>query len=460
MDSGYTFLRSSLGFTEGLGRAKKSPLKINAFLLVLISFATLALVSLWYSQSTSEPHGLASSEKLVPWDARVLRASPGKHFRDALRPDVKYITSWPAAGWTNDVMTMANMIYLGVITERVPILPPFTPSHVLQDGEAWVLPFGEVFDVPRMQKAMNIPILEWHDVKRDEDGERDELGCWNIWEATQHREAFPRYSNIPDFLNLDISYTLAPNWIKLWANVDSDPHATFWSLARLGYSETRDVNLRPPRFSPYNVSLPPDEQLLCYDYLYYVCAQQPYEFTWEYSPAWRFVAQHMHFTRRLERLANFYINRAIGIPDIEPTPAYIAIHARHRDFGDVCGDIPLQDCFAPLSAIARRVQEVKDELFQKKGLVVNYVLMTSDENDPPWWQEVAELGWVKPDHSRTRQVYGTWYPVLIDAAIQSGAAGFVGTARSTMSVMAARRVAAWQDGAIRYVEWGRPGADD
>ncbi len=96
------------------------------------------------------------------------------------------------------------MIYLGVITERVPILPPFTPSHVLQDGEAWVLPFGEVFDVPRMQKAMNIPILEWHDVKREEDGERDELGCWNIWEVTQHREAFPRYSSIPDYLNLGL----------------------------------------------------------------------------------------------------------------------------------------------------------------------------------------------------------------------------------------------------------------
>lgn len=37
---------------------------------------------------------------------------------------------------------------------------------------------------------------------------------------------------------------------------------------------------------------------------------------------------------------------------------------------------------------------------------------------------------------------------------------FVGTDRSTMSMVAARRVEDWQDGPAVYVRWGHPGADD
>lgn len=52
------------------------------------------------------------------------------------------------------------------------------------------------------------------------------------------------------------------------------------------------------------------------------------------------------------------------------------------------------------------------------------------------------------------------YPVLIDAAIQSLGVGFVGTDRSTMSILARRRVQSWQDGAVRTLKWGRPDSDD
>lgn len=52
------------------------------------------------------------------------------------------------------------------------------------------------------------------------------------------------------------------------------------------------------------------------------------------------------------------------------------------------------------------------------------------------------------------------YPVLIDAVIQSSGVGFVGTDRSTMSILARRRVQSWQDGAVRTLKWGRLGSDD
>jgi hypothetical protein len=93
-------------------------------------------------------------------------------------------------------------------------------------------------------------------------------------------------------------------------------------------------------------------------------------------------------------------------------------------------------------------------------LNVNHVIMTSDEREPTWWDEVIKLGWYTVDHSQTVELYGDWYPVLIDAVIQASGVGFVGTDRSTMSTLARRRVQSWQDGVVRTVKWGKPDSDD
>jgi len=77
-----------------------------------------------------------------------------------------------------------------------------------------------------------------------------------------------------------------------------------------------------------------------------------------------------------------------------------------------------------------------------------------------WWEDVVAQGWFRVDHSETVEIYGAWYPVLIDAVIQSSGVGFVGTDRSTMSILARRRVQSWQDGVVRTLKWGRLGSDD
>ena len=138
---------------------------------------------------------------------------------------------------------------------------------------------------------------------------------------------------------------------------------------------------------------------------------------------------------------------------------------RHGDFKDWCWDAEkIEDCFAPLSVIARRVNEVRDELLDKKRIHIpmNRVIMTSDESDPKWWAEVEALGWVKMDHKemKTEEKYGRWYPVILDAAIQASGMGFVGTDRSTFSILSRRRVMDWNDGVTRMFKWGRKGADD
>ncbi|EPQ60426.1 hypothetical protein GLOTRDRAFT_124182 [Gloeophyllum trabeum ATCC 11539] len=402
-----------------------------------------------------------------PWDkSTVLLGAPTKSFRgtlcaaDNLRPDKQYITSWWSAGWTNDVMTAANLIYLGLITGRTPIIPPFTPSHI--GGDVPPIPFGEVFNVSRLAQALGRPVLEWHDVKEirnnselgwslpsvPAEGEepqtnvttwevqQDVVGCWNTWESVQYNEHFPRRSSVPHWLGLDISYTRLPASIKLIPNFVHDMHTTFWALAQYAFPQGRAEALsRMPEdggelIRPADASgqrLEPDEQMMCLDYLYYVSARTPFEFEKDYSPAWREVATHMHWTDRLQEITNGFIRKAFELPE--------------------GADIP------PIQA----------DLLASRNISVPaaHVLMTSDEQDAAWWAQVRAMGWRWIDHGaeETAARLGRWYPVLVDAVVQSGGVGFVGTDRSTMSLMAQRRVEDWQGGVTRTVKWGSVDAD-
>lgn len=94
-----------------------------------------------------------------------------------------------------------NLIYLALITDRIPILGPFTPSHI---GDASEIPFGDVFDVPRLRKLLGKPVLEWHEVKDSSSEVYDEIGCWSVWQAVQDREDVPRGSSIPEIIKLGV----------------------------------------------------------------------------------------------------------------------------------------------------------------------------------------------------------------------------------------------------------------
>lgn len=154
---------------------------------------------------------------------------------------------------------------------------------------------------------------------------------------------------------------------------------------------------------------------------------QPYEFDYDYSPVWLLVGQYMHWTPWLENLADSYVRKAFGTPDDETTPLvstmqftirivhlitmlqWIGIHIRHGDFADWCSPgVPIENCFASISVIKRRVEDVKQELLERKGLVVNHVIMTSDEKNATWWEAVTNEGWYALDHSKTVELYGAW----------------------------------------------------
>jgi len=58
--------------------------------------------------------------------------------------------------------------------------------------------------------------------------------------------------------------------------------------------------------------------------------------------------------------------------------------------------------------IARRVDEVKAEIKQRKGITVNHVIMTSDDKNATWWEEVRAQNWYSIDHSKTKETLGVW----------------------------------------------------
>ena len=80
-----------------------------------------------------------------------------------MRNDTQYITGFLNAGWTHDVMTLVNLIYLGLLTNRVPVMPPHVPMHV--GVEANDFEFGKIFDIPRLRTLLRHPVIEWKDLK-------------------------------------------------------------------------------------------------------------------------------------------------------------------------------------------------------------------------------------------------------------------------------------------------------
>ncbi|KAJ7821380.1 hypothetical protein B0H14DRAFT_3471566 [Mycena olivaceomarginata] len=282
----------------------------------------------------------------------------------------------------------------------------------------------------------------------------DSLGCWNVWQAVGEHHEGPHPSPAPDTLI---------SWIKLYDDKDAgdEPHMKFTALMALAFPVQRGYNLRAPSISRHHgLALPPDDQLLCFDNLYYAANVEAHDFERDYSTAWRLVGKYLHWNPRIEEISRVYLRRTFGLGADAVIPPYITIHVRHGDFEGWCDTPVIAECFAPLSAIARRVEEVREELQRVKGISIAHVILTSDEKDRTWWEAAAAYGWHRVDHSTTATTYGDWYPVLIDTAIQSGGKGFVGTDRSTVSLLAGRRVEAWNDGVVRSVMWGRAGADD
>jgi hypothetical protein len=215
----------------------------------------------------------------------------------------------------NDVMAALDTIYLALLTSRIPILAPFYPTHV--GVTAGIVPFSSFFDVPLLSSTLNIPILDWKDIKNYSQpvldtskyfnadyygGESEELGCWSVWMTSRAQGVYPREGEIPRALSLDVS------WTPVQFGHQIDPKAEEYNL--LALSGLSDPQMRteavrdakesylqkmwqtigdakaagqgtveyPPTMIPIpnrlSNQLDPDDNLLCFDYLYFTSTQK------------------------------------------------------------------------------------------------------------------------------------------------------------------------------------------
>ncbi|KAG8973017.1 hypothetical protein FRB90_010042, partial [Tulasnella sp. 427] len=348
------------------------------------------------------------------------------------------------------------MIYLGLITERAAVVPPFSPSHIGYDTGDFQ--FGDFFDVPRMRELMNHPVLEWRDIKHQNSSTIDTMGCWSPWITLEGR---PRLGRLHKTLFVDPSYTRVP----LAAQMPLDQHFfNLWGLAKLGFPQGRAEALQDTTPMPsvvLKLTIPPDETFLCFDMLYYAGVYDIWEWEKDWSPVWRFVGRHMRFNPKMIELAEVYLRKAFRLNGNEPIPEFIAIHARRGDFAQYCDkEAPLDYCVPPLSVWQQHVNKLRAKLKARTGVSIaaNSVYVLSDEKDPKWWAEVDKLGWTYMDHDKEKTIerYGSlWYPSLIDAVIQAMGKGFLGTDKSTMSLVALLRTIDWNDGEGWMVTFGR-----
>ena len=97
---------------------------------------------------------------------------------------------------------------------------------------------------------MNLPLLEWYELKDRNSTHVDELGCWSAW-ALPQPDFGPRGGPVPPQIHVDASYTPVPQRARLEQNQPHDLHVRFDVLASLTYPEGRR-DARFPAEAPYS----------------------------------------------------------------------------------------------------------------------------------------------------------------------------------------------------------------
>ncbi|KAF8973004.1 hypothetical protein BDZ97DRAFT_2053730 [Flammula alnicola] len=400
-------------------------------------------------KSTPSPALTCADVQVTSTDALPLPllGSPTARFRDNIRNDSSYITSWATSGYTNEFMGYVNMVYLGTITNRIPIIPPFAPSDHISRS-AGIVPFGDIFDLDYLRKELRVPVLEWRDVKKlplrsskepYSTREVEDIGCWTTTKDSQKTGGHS--GNVVQHLGLDVSYTELPLFTHF---PSSEVHVVFPQVAAVIYPEEPLVepdklkNFQP---SPKGHQRTPDAHLSCFESFYYATSgARGWEWETSWSPAWQKIGRYLPFTQTLKQLGRDYISRAFQFSgSLDNLPPFIAIHIRRGDF---IGRCPLvngtrTNCLTPLSVYGKHVDVIKEKWVAKSNLTILNVIVMSDEQSPAFWDDVKNHGWSFVNHTREETVenFGEWFPPIIDTVVQSFAIGLVGTKGSTFSLM-------------------------
>ncbi|KAI4517033.1 hypothetical protein K525DRAFT_261224 [Schizophyllum commune Loenen D] len=294
---------------------------------VAVALVTVAIVFLLplsvYRSSPAADVSLAPSATVAlvgesqPWDSRHF-VRPSKtgaaSFKDKLRADVKYLVQWGGpVGFSNQIISQFHILYLALLSERVPIIPPFIANgHVGFDEP--LLSFSDVFDLDHLRAQLRAPVLEWSDVQAS-DGASDTLGCWAL--ANWH-EAAQTPMDFSHALGVDVVYTPVPH----------DPRSEYMyatvTVAELVHPGSALSQVYRSTSEAQQASLPPDDHIACFDFTYFVSSTADLNLdhsAGSYWPAWWMAGRHVRFTRTVRERAQVQLRRAFALSSGDAVPS-------------------------------------------------------------------------------------------------------------------------------------------
>ncbi|KAK4691108.1 hypothetical protein P7C70_g9422, partial [Phenoliferia sp. Uapishka_3] len=316
---------------------------------------------------------------------------PQALYRDNLDPALKYVTAFSSEGPTNQIFSALKLVLAGQILRRVTILPLFSPNNL--HGLWWGARFGDFFDLKHWSECLEIPVVEWHDVKLSADAHRVEnrtenLFCWaqpgqsGRWDEPS---LLKDYGILTTFIPTDKSTgwdwrgilhhgLVAPSPQALNATKGEIAKQNVVCLGRDLYRTESIINLGQ---NP-GLILPED-------------------------PVWSHVGQHMHFTSRMIDLATQTLTR-LGISSGD---RFIGVHIRRGDF---LGTQYITDTINPY------IQEVEatQNMLRRPGSSEKplQVVVTTDGTQPAFFKLLEEQGWIYVNHTMlgTLEAHGIWMP--------------------------------------------------
>ncbi|GAA6024155.1 hypothetical protein JCM11491_001016 [Sporobolomyces phaffii] len=413
----------------------------------------------------------SSLSRDVPGPRSLLTAAaPARSYKDALRPDLRYLTLDSWSGMTGQHLTALSLLYLAQLTQRVAIIPSWRDQDHYGDA---MIRMSDLFDLEKYRNVTGSLFVEWDDVKpldrNHEKTDSDEIGCvmgnnpfeggrsfyehnlaQSVWRVPRPGpEAFQH--SVESFVLFDFDQADRYSRVRRFAKDNNHSHIA--------------ANLL-------------DDQLLCYSNLWDLNhasahangvawyegfrGQQRAEGTLKdmlpisqrgTHPEWWAVGQYVDFSPAVWDIALNATLQTLRTRDIPKN--LVTVHLRRGDFKEWCSTG--HNC---TPAIDRYVEKVEPMLaLQPKG---TKVLVTTDEQDDDiFLSSIDALGWYRIDHRRLgtfsilEERYGDaarWYDAAIDQAILSLGSGFVGTSGSQVSLVTELRVAAWNRGQTSLVE--------
>ncbi|GAA6051373.1 hypothetical protein JCM3770_004508 [Rhodotorula araucariae] len=395
-------------------------------------------------------------------------AAPARSYFDSLRPDLRYLTLDTWSGWSGQFLTVLSQLYLAHLTQRVAIIPSFRDyDHY---GDSMITP-DLLMDFEKFRRERGALFVYWDNVKPLDrvhaTTKRDEIGCYMGNNAFEGGRSFDEH-------NLEQTIWRVPrpggdlqNTVEALSLFDFDEKDRLKRLHAFAEKEKRDI--------PRNML---DSQLLCYSNLWDLAHAGAQSNGWAWyegfrghqkedgdlndmlaisargtHPEWWAIGQYIDFAPGIWDIA---LNCTKNTLELDYIPKnLVTIHLRRGDFKTWCAS------GANCTPAVDRYSEKLEPLLDLSPPGAKVLVTTDEQDDVEFLSSIDSLGWYRVDHRAlgTMQIleerYGDaarWADAVVDQAILSLGAHFVGTSGSQVSLLTELRVAAWNGGETRLVE--------